>query len=94
MKYSYVFTNTFTKSYKKLLKQDKNLEKDFDDVLSLLIRGLHLPVKYKDHKLKGNMEGYYDFHLRYDLVVIRYYKTKEDVIIFSDIGSHKEVFGD
>ena len=94
MKYSYVFKNNFTKAYKKLLKQDKNLEKDFEEALFMILNGIDLPSRYRDHKLKGSMGGYYDFHLRYDVVVIRYYKDDRGLIIFSDIGSHKDVFGD
>ena len=93
MRYKYVFINSFSKSYNKLLKKDKKLETDFDVALDILLHGIDLPPKYKDHKLKGNMKGYYDFHLRYDVVVIRYYKNKEGLIIFTDIGSHKEIFG-
>ena len=42
-------------------------------------------------RLKGNYLGYRDCHLRGDLVII--YTHAIDVIRFSRIGSHSELFG-
>lgn len=92
MKYDARFQNRFNKKYKKYLKQDKKLKDDFKCLLEFITEGLPLPVKYRDHKLKANLEGLHDCHLRYDLVIIRYY-IKDDIVVFSDIGSHKEIFG-
>lgn len=93
MKYEVKYSNNFKKSFKKLLKQDSNLGKDFQKALYLLAEGKKLPEKYCDHKLKGRLEGFYDFHLKYDLVVIRYYIDIENKIIFHEIGTHSQVFG-
>ena len=93
MKYEVKYSNNFQKSFKKLLKQDVELERDFKKVLDILIEGKKLPEKYRDHKLKGDLEGFYDFHLRHDLVVIRYYINIENKIIFHQIGTHSQVFG-
>lgn len=94
MKYEAKYSNNFKKKFKKLLKQDTNLTKDFKKALDVLIEGKKLPEKYRDHKLKGDLNNFYDFHLRYDLVIIRYYIDEENKIIFHEIGTHSEVFGD
>ena len=61
---------SFSKNYAKYCKLDKKLEKDFDVLYNLILEGLPLPKKYKDHKLKGDMQGMHDSHLRFDLVII------------------------
>ncbi len=92
MKYTPEFSNKFNKRYKKYLKIDKKLREDFRVLLLMIIKGIDLPVKYKDHKLKGDMMGMHDCHLRFDLVLICYY-VNDDTVVFVDIGSHKEIFG-
>lgn len=93
--YSVEYTKDFTKSYKKLMKQgvaDK-VELELKYCIQVLVKGERLHIKYRDHKLQGEFDGYREFHLRGDLLVI--YKVYENVLILSliDIGSHSQLFG-
>lgn len=51
-----------------------------------------MPEKYKNHQLKGNLQGYYDCHILPDLVLI--YKIEKDklILLLFDIDSHSNLF--
>ena len=46
-------TSQFKKDMKRQIKRGKDPEK-ITELLSYLLKGDHLPEKYKDHPLKGN----------------------------------------
>ena len=50
MKYTIEIMSSFKKSYKKIKKQNKDLEK-IHEVINLLAEGKKLDYKYKDHQL-------------------------------------------
>ena len=68
-----------------------SVQAEFDALFDFLASGKPLPAQYRDHPLKGDYLGYRDCHLRGDLVII--YTRTIDVIRFSRIGSHSELFG-
>ncbi len=85
----------FDKNLRKLLKS--GIRKDLvdlavKDLLMWVCREKPLPAKYNLHKLKGNLQGVWDIHLKYDLVLL--FKLDEDdkCIYLLNIGSHSEVF--
>jgi mRNA interferase YafQ len=80
---------SFEKDIKKLFKKHYKFNK-LDEILNLLQEGKSLPSKYKDHALKGNLQGLKDCHIEKDLVLI--YRIEEDTIILIRIGKHDEVF--
>jgi mRNA interferase YafQ len=49
-----------------------------------------LPEESKDHALVGNWEGYREFHLSGDVLII--YKVTEGEIILTRMGSHAQLF--
>lgn len=92
--YSIEYTRDFIKSYKKLIKQgiaDK-VELELKFCIQNLAKGERLDAKYRDHKLQGELEGYREFDLRGDLLVI--YRVYENILILSliDIGTHSNLF--
>lgn len=62
------------------------------DVIDMLSKGETLPAKYRNHPLKGELNGYYDCHVLPDLVLI--YKIEKDrlVLILFDIETHSNLF--
>ena len=52
IKYKIIKTNQFKKQYKKVKKQKYFNEKDFIDVVNILVRGETLPAKYQNHLLE------------------------------------------
>ncbi|MCZ6132380.1 type II toxin-antitoxin system YafQ family toxin [Campylobacter ureolyticus] len=83
------YKNLFKKDYKRLLKQG------FDDrllieTLNYLAFGKELPRKYKNHPLKGIYTGYFDCHIKPDIVLI--YSFDEITLYLHRIGSHSDLF--
>ncbi|MEN9693012.1 MAG: hypothetical protein RLZZ330_656 [Actinomycetota bacterium] len=83
----------FEKDYKREKKNPlhKQLDLLLAGVLANLIDDFHLSPKYRDHALTGNYAGYRDCHLKADLLLI-YQKIDFDVLYFSRLGSHAELF--
>ncbi len=77
MIYEIIHTSTFKKEFLKLNQKQKNKLKI---VLEKLKNNEALEIKYKDHKLKGDMENLRDCHIEPDLVLI-YAKDKEKLIL-------------
>ena len=58
--------------------------------LGKLLSKEELPPEAKDHDLKGNWNGYREFHISGDLLVI--YKLENEVLYLVRIGSHSQLF--
>lgn len=81
-------STNFKKDSKKLIKQDLVHTKE----LKRLCNGERLEAKYRDHALKGNLQGLRDCHIKPDLVLI-YRKDNELLeLIAMRIGKHSEIF--
>ena len=63
----------------------------FKEVVGMLLDGVPLPLKYRDHPLQGDKRGYRDCHIQGDWVLI--YKLKNDVLtlILSETGTHSDI---
>lgn len=93
MKYKVDYTSIFSKQYKKILKQDKDIEK-LDKVIEILANGKELDYKYRNHKLINNRKykECYECHIEPDwLLIYKYYHDKLILLLFST-GSHSELF--
>lgn len=81
---------------KKFIKDAKNLSRreieETMEVLEKLCSEQKLDDRYKDHALKGNLQGTRDCHITPDLVLI--YKRDKEVleIIALRIGKHSKLF--
>lgn len=84
-----IYTNQFKKDYKRVQKQNKDVEK-LRVVVEKLAGKEKLDPRYKDHPLSGNWKGFRDCHVEPDWVLI--YKTTEEVLILERTGSHSELF--
>lgn len=62
------------------------------DVIDMLSQGETLPEKYKNHPLKGELNGYYDCHVLPDLVLIYKIEKEKLVLILFDIEKHSNLF--
>ena len=83
MKYEILFTSRFKKDLKLVQKQGKDVEKLFA-VVELLSNGKKLDVKYKDHELSGNYDGFRECHIEPDWLLI--YRTNESFCIYCGRG--------
>jgi mRNA interferase YafQ len=85
-----VKSNPFKKSLKKYQHNNPVLE-ELQKVIELLANKKPLPIKYRDHELKGNYKGIRELHLKPDDLLL-YFKVEEEKIILVAIGSHSELF--
>jgi len=82
-------TTKFEKSKKRMKKRGKDFSK-LKKVISYFATEELLPMKYKDHILKGNYQGYRECHIEPDWLLV--YKFTEDEIILYDTGTHSDLF--
>lgn len=84
-----------TKQFKKDVRQlKKSGTKDISkltEVIKQLSRQEPLPYKFRDHKLKGDMNRFRECHIEPDWLLV--YEVKEDVLVLSLVrtGSHSEI---
>jgi mRNA interferase YafQ len=83
------YTTQFKKDYKKVQKQNKDLEK-LKILIEKLLGETVLEEQYKDHNLTGKWKNYRECHITPDWLLI-YKKTAESLILVRT-GSHSELF--
>ena len=69
-------------------KRRKNIDKLFD-IMTLLIMGEPLPEYCREHKLHGDLEGFWDCHIEGDWVLL-YQLDEGEKIIFAYSGTHSD----
>ena len=83
------YTSQFKKDYKKVQKQNKDINK-----LRLIIENLlsdqRLDEKYQDHPLSGEWKKFRECHITPDWLLI--YKIEDDYLILARTGSHVDLF--
>ena len=84
-----VFTSPFKRDYKKR-QREKGLDVLLGEVLDTISAAVPLPVKFRDHALKGNYFGCRECHLKPDLLLIYIESTTE--IRLMRLASHSELF--
>lgn len=90
-----IWSKTFIRAFKRLMKKQPNLRQDVEDTLRLLVQDPFAP-QLETHKLKGRLAGSWACSAGYDLrVVFDFVKNKEqkvDDIFLIEIGTHDEVY--
>lgn len=84
------FTSAYKKSYKLMKKRGLNLFL-LDDVVETLRRGKILEERYRDHELKGKLQGFRECHIQPDWLLI--YLIENDILTLTlvDTGSHSDL---
>ena len=80
----------YGKDFKKIVKSPKFNQIEYLVVLTKLLIGEPLPIKYGSHPLKGEYDGYSDCHITNDCVLI--FKIAGNELRLARIGTHSEVF--
>ncbi len=62
-------------------------------MIALLANGEDLPIKYQDHKLKGDEKIYRECHIEGDWLLKYRYEKNELILVLCDTGSHAHVLG-
>ena len=89
--YKIEYTNKFKKDTELLHKRGFPVS-EMKTVLRILASGENIPVKYKNHKLKGNLSNKWDLHIKPDWILLY---TKDDInkiITLVRTGAHADIF--
>lgn len=91
MIYKVKYSKEFKKSIKKL-KNDSTKIELIKSIIARLADNETLEAKYKDHKLKGEYDGFRECHIEPDLLFI-YKKEEKDLLLFClALGTHSKLF--
>ena len=83
------YTTQFKKDYKKVQKQNKDVEK-LKLIIEKLLGETKLEEHFIDHNLTGKWKNYRECHITPDWLII--YKKTADILILVRTGSHSELF--
>ena len=85
-------TAQFKRDFKRVKRgvHGSHLDETLLEALALLAADASLPVRYIDHRMKGQSKDCRDCHLRPDLVLV-YRKLDSDVLELVRIGSHAQL---
>lgn len=79
----------FKRDVKRMAKRGKDMAK-LRAVIQLLIDGVPLEEKYKDHPLSGDWKHFRDCHIEPDWVLI--YKLDGNDLYLVETGTHADLF--
>lgn len=86
---SIIYASQFKKDYKRIQRQNKDIEE-----LKMVIEKLHhrklLEHRHKDHKLSGYRKEHRECHIKSDWLLI--YRFDGQDLILERTGSHSDLF--
>lgn len=85
-------TKQFKKSLKKVVKQEKDINKLFA-IVKLLCQKSELPLALRVHELKGRWRGIRELHIESDWLLAYQVLDDELVLLLIDTGSHAQMLG-
>lgn len=93
-KYDIEITSKFKSDYKKIRKQNKDINK-LIEVLEVLANGEELTEKYKNHKLINDkfFKECWECHIQPDWLLVYKIQDNELVLLLFATGSHSDLFG-
>ena len=92
-KYKINFSNKFKKQLRKMIKQNKNINKLFV-VITMLANKETLNIEYRDHQLIDDKtyKNCRECHITPDWLLIYKYEDENLVLVLLATGSHSELF--
>ena len=81
--------NAFLKDIKVLNKKHYNFDK-FIKIIKILQNQEPIPGKYKNHSLKGNLQGLQELHIENDLLLI-YRVIDNQILLLIRIGTRNDL---
>ncbi|HOG36789.1 MAG TPA: type II toxin-antitoxin system YafQ family toxin [Paludibacteraceae bacterium] len=89
--YKIITTNRFEKDVALCKKRGYNISL-LRKAISILEQEGKLPAKYKPHKLTGNYKEHWECHLQPDWLLIWKQNDKELILLFTNTGTHSDLF--
>lgn len=90
--YKLVASKRFKKDYRKLAKAGLFDTKLINQVIGTLMRGELLAQNFRDHALKGQLNGFRECHIKPDLLLIYRVYNEKSILELIRIGSHSQLF--
>lgn len=84
------YSSTFSRAYKRRIKNNKHLEDQFAEKVKLFAKNPHDP-SLRIHKLIGRLNDSWAFKIDYDCRVVLKF-LDNDIVLFTDVGTHKQVY--
>ncbi|EKM5742855.1 type II toxin-antitoxin system YafQ family toxin [Enterobacter kobei] len=85
-------TKTFAKAWERYNRAGRHDMNAVREVMWLVACRDPLPPHYLDHALTGDMQGYRELHIGGDFLLIYAIDTANKIVIFSNLGTHAELF--
>lgn len=82
-------SNRFRRDIKRLLRQGMNLAK-LESVIATIVAQEPLDVRFRDHALVGNWNGFRECHIQPDWLLV--YRIEGNELQLARTGSHAELF--
>lgn len=79
----------FKRDVKKLQRQGKDI-RALLNIFDILANDGPIPLRYRDHALKGNWQGCRELHIESDWLLI--YEIVDNTLYLERTGSHAELF--
>ena len=90
--YQLKYSSRFKKSYKRIAGNIRFKKVVYIEIVECLLNKEVLGQKYKNHKLKGDLEGVWKCHLAPDILLTYTYFENELVLLLVNIGTHSDLF--
>lgn len=84
------FSSSFKRALKQYLRKHPQKQMLLSNAIDLFITDPYHP-SLETHKLKGTLSGYLAFSIEYDLRIIFFFVSPNEVV-FVNIGTHDEVY--
>jgi mRNA interferase YafQ len=85
------YTRQFKKDYKRCKKRGLP-ESEIETIMRLLLQGMPLAEKHRDHTLKGEYDGHGECHIRPDWLLIYFKDKARKALVFVRTGTHGDLF--
>ena len=82
----------FRRSARKYLRSGRIKRENIESIVEILTVGGKLESKYRDHELKGKLQGVRECHIESDLLLLYQMDEENRTLFLINIGSHFELF--
>jgi mRNA interferase YafQ len=89
--YQLVWTNTFSRTARRLLKRNPDLKQEFERTLKQLEEDPTHP-RLRLHPLKGRLAGKHAVSLTYSHRIVLILALSEGEIVLLDVGTHDQTY--
>ena len=89
-----IWSNTFLRAFKRLMRKHPDLRKETEETLELLMQDPFMP-QLETHKLKGKLLGSWACSVGYNVRIIFDFvesKQNENDIFLITMGTHDEIY--